>query len=58
MDIEIQIEIKGKVKIPPDDFKHIEAEGVEELATILIRNGYEIKARVSEIYTKKPAKVK
>ena len=56
MDIEIIIEIKGKVKIPPDDLKRIEAEGAEELATILIRYGYEVKARVSEIYAKEKVK--
>ena len=57
-DIEVQIEIRGKVSIPRDDFARIEAEGQEELATILIRNGHDVKARVSEVYIKEPVKVR
>lgn len=55
-DIEVQIEIRGKVSIPRDDFARIEAEGPGELATILIRNGHDVKARVSEVYIKEPVK--
>jgi len=55
-DIEVQIEIRGKVSIPRDDYARIEAEGPGELATILIRNGHDVKARVSEVYVKEPVK--
>jgi hypothetical protein len=50
--MDIEISIKGKLTIPDDDLKLIKAQGVGELATILIRNGKEIKTDVREVYVK------
>lgn len=51
-EIEVQIKISGKVTIPHDDLESITAQGVEELATILIRHGTQVKSEVREVYVK------
>jgi len=54
--MDIAIEIRGKITIPSDDYERIKAEGPGELAGILLRHGYDVTARVSEVYIKEPVK--
>lgn len=50
--MEIEITIKGRLTIPDDDLNSIKAQGKDELATILIRQGKNVKTDVREVYTK------
>jgi len=52
--MEIEIIIRGRVTIQPDDLNTVKAMGNEDAATMLIREGREIKTEVKAL----PAKVK
>jgi hypothetical protein len=44
--MEVEIVIRGKVKIPDDDLAALQKQGPEELATVLVRHGTEVKGDI------------
>ncbi len=50
--MDLEITIKGKITIPDDDLKTIQAQGKDELANILIRKGTDIKTDIREVHKK------
>jgi hypothetical protein len=50
--MEITISISGKVTIPEDDLKMLRASSAEDLATVLVREGRDVKTEVREVYEK------